>query len=87
MNIVNIEGDEIVIRVPVHALPDAAATAFDRHYGFDVRSATVVDPEAFAKELFYVLSDEDENGDTLVTQMLDTACVKAEQAGAEGLAR
>jgi hypothetical protein len=84
---VEIEGEEIVIRVPVDALPDAAATALDRHYGFDTRSATVVDPQAFALDLLDHLRWEDENGDTLVTRMLDAACLKAEQWGAEGLAR
>ncbi|RYG88642.1 MAG: hypothetical protein EON59_03845 [Alphaproteobacteria bacterium] len=84
---VGIEQDEIVIRVPVNALPDAAATAFDRHYGFDVRCATVVDADAFALELVDRLNWEDENGDSLVTRMLDAACLKAEQWGAEGLAR
>lgn len=87
MSLVSIEQSEIVIRVPVHALPDAAATAFDRHYGFDVRSASVVDAAAFAVELAEELLREDENGDTHVTRMLDLACIKAEQAGAEGLAR
>lgn len=85
--LVAIEGDQIVIRVPIHALPDAAATAFDRHYGFDVRSASVVDPNAFARDLLDELLREDDNGDTPVTRMLDATCVKAEQAGAEGLAR
>lgn len=83
---VSIEQDEIVIRVSIHALPDAAATAFDRHYGFDQRCPVVVDPRTFALELVDQLNWEDENGDSLVTRMLDAGCLKAAHVGAEGLA-
>ncbi len=84
--IANIENDEIVIRVPIHALPDAAATAFDRHYGFDSKTFTVINPHRFALELLDELLREDEVGDTRVTRMLDAACVKLHEHGAEGLA-
>lgn len=87
MNTIYIEKGEIVIRVPIHALPDAAAVAFDRHYGFDNHRLAVVNRYAFAAELLERLLMEDELGNTLVTEMLDRACVEVEQAGAEGIAR
>lgn len=84
--VVAVEGGQIIIRVAIHALPDIAATAFDRHYGFDSKTFTVVDPPRFALELLYELLREDEVGDTRVTRMLDAACVKLHEQGAEGLA-
>lgn len=87
MNIMNIEGDEIVIRVPIDALPDIAATAFDHYYGFDKHRIAVVDSKAFAKDLVEQLSKEDDCGNTMVTRTIDFACLEAESAGAEGLAR
>lgn len=85
LRLVEIEGREIIIRVPIDALPDAAATAFERHYGFDSPAPAVVDPTTFAREVVHELCKELENGDTLVHFMLDKACVNAAEAGAEGL--
>ena len=81
----NREGDDIVIRVPVAALPDAALVAFDEAWGFEQHTVKVVDADAFAKELIHQLNKEAENGDTAIHTMLDKACVWAAEDGAEGL--
>jgi hypothetical protein len=81
----NIEGEEIVIRIPFSAIPDAALVAFDEQYGFEQHDISVVDTAAFAKELRCELSRESEDGTTLVHLMLDKACVNAAENGAFGL--
>lgn len=81
--LVELEGGEIVIRVPVDAVPHAAAIAFDRHYG--EHNIEVVDGDTFAIELLHELRKEDEQGNTLVDFMLDKACVRCAEAGAFGL--
>lgn len=85
MEMANIEGTEIVIRVPFDAIPDAAKVAFDEEWGEGEHGIAVVDPAVFAGELVRALNDEGEDGTTLVHQMLDKACVNAAEDGAEGL--
>lgn len=84
MRLVELEGHEIVIRVPIDALTGAAEVAFKRHYGLDCH-IEVVDADVFASEVMCELRKEAENGDTLVHLMLDKACVNAAEAGALGL--
>lgn len=79
----SIESDEIVIRVPIAALPVAAPYAWDRHYG--QHDISIVNVNQFAKEVLLELLREEENGDTLIHKMLDRACVNAAENGAEGL--
>lgn len=83
MGAAKIEGDEIVIRVPVSAVAIGAPFAFDAHYG--KHDIAVEDPEVFAREIVCQLNAEAENGDTAVVRMLDKACVAAAEAGALGL--
>lgn len=71
----------LVIRVPIDALSVAATLAWGKHAGRDL---TVTDLPAFANELLRELRKERENGDTLVTDMLDAAVVRAIEDGAEG---
>lgn len=80
-----IEGDEIVIRVPIEAIPHAASVAFDEQYGEGEHDISVVDAPVFAKELLRELVAEKEDGTTLVDEMLDKACVRAAENGAFGL--
>lgn len=83
MDYAAIEGDEIVIRVPIDALPTACQVAWDDRYGdHDLR---VVDARAFAEEFVRELNAEEEDGTTLVHLMLDQAAVNAAENGAEGL--
>jgi len=76
--LIEIVGDEIIIRVPVDALPDASSIAWDRR---STRKIVVTDIWAFAAELVRELRQERENGDTLVTNMLDGAVTKAIENG------
>lgn len=81
----NIEGEEIVIRIPVAALPGAAQVAWDEQYGFEQHSLRVCDVAAFAKEFVRELNSEAEDGTTLIHIVLDKAAVNAAENGAEGL--
>src|SRR6185312_4057499 len=76
--IVEIIGDEVVILVPVESLPNAASIAWDRR---STRKIVVTDIWAFVAELVRELRREDENGDTLVTDMLDASVTKAIENG------
>jgi len=81
--LVAIEGDQIVIRVPIDALPEACAIAWDSSLG--EHGITISDLPVFAKEFVRELRREEENGDTLVHKMLDRAAYMAANNGAEGL--
>jgi len=81
--LVNIEGDEIVIRVPIDALPEACAIAWESSLG--EHGIAITDLPVFAKEFVRELRREEENGDTLVHKMLDRAAYMAANNGAEGL--
>lgn len=83
--LVELEDGEIVIRVPIDAIPSAAAIAFDNHYGFEQHNTQVVYVDTFAIELLHELRKEAEDGTTLVHLMLDKACVQCAEAGAFGL--
>jgi hypothetical protein len=83
MDMAKIEGTEIVIRIPLAALPNAASVAWDDAYG--EHDIAVVDLEAFAKDFVLELVREEEDGTTLVHLMLDKAAVKAAENGAFGL--
>lgn len=84
-DLVKIEDDEIVIRVPISAIKDAAAYAFDDAWGFQPHNVEVVDEQKFAKEIVTEMRRETETGITLVHRMLDKACVTAAENGAFGL--
>lgn len=79
--LVEIVGNEIVIRVPLDALPVAASAAWASR---SLRELNVTDIPVFASELVNQLRQEKENGDTLVTDMLDAAVIRAVEWGAEG---
>ena len=80
--LVDIIGDEIVIRFPVSALTIAAPIAWERH---SPKSLRVTDLWNLSREVLNQLQQEKDNGDTLVTDMLDAAVVRAVENGAEGI--
>jgi hypothetical protein len=82
-NMVAIEADQIVIRVPVLAVPHAAMIAFDNAYG--EHRYEVEDGPAFAAELVTELGREEEDGTTLVHLMLDKAATRALENGGFGI--
>lgn len=88
---VDVEGDEIVIRVPIDAIPTAAVIAFDRALGFGNHSLRIENARRFA----YAMADalryeiEPETGSTMVDRALDEACLRVLENGGyerEGLA-
>lgn len=79
-----IEGDEIVIRIPIEALPTAAEIAWENTYG---ESGLYVDDlDEFAKEFLNYLLAENEIGDTLLHVAFDKAVINATEQGAFGIA-
>lgn len=85
MDFASIEGDQIVIRVPLDALPNASQVAWDDHYGLEEHDLHIVDVAVFADEFVRELNSEEEDGTTLVHLMLDKAAVNAAENGAAGL--
>ncbi len=81
----NIEGDQIVIHIPIAALTDACKIAWDDEYGEEDHGVVVIDAAVFAPDFVRELNEEDEEGTTLVHLMLDKAAIRAADNGAEGL--
>lgn len=85
MNVnVKIENDEIVIRVPLDALPYAVEYALDDHLGID-HGVKVTDLTTFAKGFLDALHEENDLGETILTVAFDRAIVNAYDDGVEGL--
>lgn len=84
-----IEGKEIVIRLPLAALPFAASVAFvETGYAANddaEPSLKITDAKAFAPYLVRALSDESEDGTTPIHKLLDQAICDACEQGAEGV--
>lgn len=80
-----IEGEEIVIRIPISAIPEAVQVAFDHAYGFERHDFAVANAEVFAREILAELNSEQEDGTTPIDLLLDAAACKAMENGAEGL--
>ncbi|MFN3464449.1 MAG: hypothetical protein ACK4X1_10260 [Terricaulis sp.] len=87
----SIEYGEIIIRVPISALPHAAKIAFeDANYDCNEISGEtrmrVNDPALFAAGIVRALNEESEDGSTPVHLLLDRAVLVAAEQGSEGLA-
>jgi hypothetical protein len=74
----NIEGSEIVIRVPIETIPYAASAALG-DCGVEVS-----DLQAAAKSIVRYLNDEDEEGSTPIHFALDKALTQAVEQGEDG---
>jgi hypothetical protein len=81
-----IEDDEIVIRVPIAALPHAVEVALENEGADPERKLFVANAYVFAGELVHALNAErDRDGSTPVDLMLDKAVVTAIGNGAFGV--
>jgi hypothetical protein len=78
-----VEGDALVIRVPLEVLPTVVEGAWASG-GMDTR-LLVTSPAKLAAELCLVLNDEDERGTTRVHKMFDSALWEAYEQGYEGI--
>lgn len=82
MELAKIEGEEIVIRVPLSTLESASQIVWDqRGYG----DYKVSDLPTYAKAFVAALNNESENGTTLVHRALDGAACYALDQGCEGV--
>lgn len=86
---INIENDELVIRIGIDTLtcateycPSLATWSDEKN---DFRKVTVTDKIVWAKEVIDKLKEEAEDGTTLVHIMFDTAFTNAVENGAEGI--
>jgi hypothetical protein len=78
-----IEGEEVVIRVPISGLPHAADVAWNEQYG--EHGLFVEDLGEFAKEFVRYLNSEDEEGSTVLHFAFDRAVINATEQGAFGI--
>ena len=86
--LVTIEGDDIVIRVPLDALVFASENGClctFSHLKNDFRTVKVHDPVQWRDAIVRALRREKENGDTPVHLMLDDALEYAADQGEEGI--
>lgn len=87
---VKIERDRLVISIGVKCLAFAIEWApglekYDEKTG-DFLGPKITDPLVFAKEIERQLSQEEEDGTTMVHRMIDKAAAEALEQGAEGVA-
>lgn len=83
---VKIEDKEIVIRIPIDALEFALQKSeYGKRYweSSGGKDFEVTDPEGFAEDVIGWMTDEREDGSTIVTDMIDQACETAIEFGSE----
>ncbi len=83
---IGVEGDELVIRIGVDTLAFAFETGeenqpFDEKANDFRRSWKVIAPRDFAKGVANALCDEEEDGSTPLTGILDAAYIRAVEEG------
>lgn len=79
-----VEGDNIVIRLPIKNLPVAVEGSIAM--GTVETQMKVTDAEKFAADVVRALNDEDEEGTTRVHQMFDSAFNYISENGSDGIA-
>ena len=79
MDMVKIEGDEIVIRIPIK---DLSGAAFEGLTDCDYEDDDGMDFDQLAKDIVSQLNAEEEDGSTKVNLMLDDAVRDASESGA-----
>lgn len=80
-----IEGDHIVIRVPIDVLDKNHVIPCDMLNEDFKADFKVTDIQEFAKDFVAELNREEEDGTTLVNRMLDSAYRNAIEQGAQGV--
>lgn len=84
----HLKKDRIVIEIGLKTLKVAAAQHpefWDGESGSNVPNIDVIDIKQFAKDVVTALNDENEIGETLVTNMLDHGMRIAVENGSEGV--
>ena len=85
---VKVEGDELVIRIGIDTLSEAAEFEgrepfwqYDEIVGDFVQHWKIIDNKGWAEDVVHALKDESEDGSTFVTDLLDKACEEALDQG------
>lgn len=87
---VNIEDDQLVIRIGIDTLAFAfeessSNNPYSDHLNDFIRMCTVTDARQFAKDVQYELTREEEDGSSILTNLLDKACDEAANQGSIAL--
>jgi len=85
MNLVNVEGGDIVIRIPISGLSNSSLVPAELFNDFSEPLFKVTDAKAFSRAFIEELNHEDEDGSTPVTQLLDAVFLAAIENGADGV--
>ncbi len=83
MSEARIEGNDIVIRIPIDSLPQVVEGSWA--IGYMSTRYDVTEPSIFAKALVHELNYEDEQGTTPVHKLFDSMIEEAINQGAEGI--
>lgn len=82
-----IEGDKLVIEIEIGTLKYALQYYNDQHSLWrDEEPLELIDELAFAKDIVVALEQEEEDGTTLIHEMMDKALEYAIEMGSEGIA-
>lgn len=82
MDIAKIEGEEIVIRIPIRELSGAACEGLD-YVGYE---GVDMNFDQLAKDIIDQMNSEDEDGTTPIHRLLDQAVIEASESGADAFA-
>ena len=84
-DLAKIEDNEIVIRIPFNALPNAFLHAWDEEYGFDNHTFIITDINIAAQNFINYINEENEVGETTIHRTLDEAVINMTEQGEEGI--
>lgn len=82
---VKIEGDAIVIRLPIDVVPVCVDTAWARGFGDPTgkHEWAITNPEGFAADVVRELNREEEDGTTPVHKLFDEVLAEAIEQGSQ----
>jgi hypothetical protein len=81
---IKIENEQLIISIGIETL--GFAVTHSDLFGLDERTMpTITDAAEFAKAILHELAEEDDEGTTMVHEMLDKAAEDATEPGAEGI--
>lgn len=75
----------LVIRIPLRILKNSAPYAWDKAFGWGEHSLRVADRATFAESVASVLRSEEEDGGTIIHEMLEKAIIAVSDEGFDGI--
>ncbi len=80
-----IEGNQLIISIGISTLAFSANKGEDMCELFESGAIKIVNEKQFAKDVWYELGREDEDGSTMLTDLLDKAVREAVDRGSAGI--